>query len=116
MRISNSEELKAKLDRGDNLKLVMTLNEWAYRAKHIPGSIYVASQEQVPGLLQLDDEIIVYCTNPACSASIIAYEALRAQGFTNVARYPGGIQEWEEAGYPVVSEYQNNKREETSHA
>ena len=104
MRIINREELKEKLDRGDDVKLVMTLNEWAYRTKHIPGSIWLASHEQANALLKPDDEIIVYCTNPACNASIIAYEALRRHGFTNVVRYPGGIQGWEEAGYPLARE------------
>ena len=33
------EELKAKLDRGDDFKLVMALNDFAFRAMRIPGSI-----------------------------------------------------------------------------
>ena len=32
------DELKAKLDRGDDFRLVMTLHEFAFRATHIPGS------------------------------------------------------------------------------
>lgn len=104
MRTINREELKAKLAQGDDFKLVMTLNEWAFQIKHIPGSINLASQAEVRSALKPDDEIIVYCTNPACSASLIAYEALTAQGFTNVTRYAGGIQEWEEAGYLLEGE------------
>ncbi|MBV7326696.1 rhodanese-like domain-containing protein [Chloroflexi bacterium TSY] len=112
MRTISGKELKAKLDRGDDFKLVMTLNEWAFRAKHIPGSIYLASQEQVESTLRPDDEIVVYCTNPACSASITAYEALTAQGFTNVVRYAGGIQEWEGAGYPIEGGNQDERADE----
>jgi hypothetical protein len=33
------EELKEKLGRGDDFKLVMVSGEWEYRAKHIPGSL-----------------------------------------------------------------------------
>ncbi|MCB0112245.1 MAG: rhodanese-like domain-containing protein [Caldilineaceae bacterium] len=104
MRIIQRKELKTKLDRGDDFKLIMTLNEWAFRTKHIPGSIHLTSQAQAAALLHPNDEIIVYCTNPACSASIIAYEALRAQGFANIARYAGGIEDWEAAGYPLAGD------------
>ena len=31
------EELLAKVDSGDPIKLVMALNYWAFDAKHIPG-------------------------------------------------------------------------------
>jgi hypothetical protein len=32
----DTQELKAKLDRGDGFKVVMTLGEWEYRTTHIP--------------------------------------------------------------------------------
>jgi hypothetical protein len=34
MELISRDELKEKLDRGDDFKLVMVLEEWAYRAKH----------------------------------------------------------------------------------
>ena len=34
------EELKAKLDRGDDFKLIMAMHEWGFRAAHIPGSLH----------------------------------------------------------------------------
>lgn len=40
MKLISREELKQKLDRGDDFKLVMALGEWAYLAKHIPGSLH----------------------------------------------------------------------------
>ena len=33
----DTQELKAKLDRGDGFKVVMTLGEWEYRTTRIPG-------------------------------------------------------------------------------
>ena len=42
MKLFNMEELKKKLDRGDNFKLVNALAEWAFDAKHIPGSINIS--------------------------------------------------------------------------
>ena len=33
----DTQELKAKLDRGDGFTVVMTLGEWEYRTTRIPG-------------------------------------------------------------------------------
>jgi rhodanese-related sulfurtransferase len=104
LNLISREELKEKLDRGDDFKLVMALSEWAFRAKHIPGSINVDRPEKVDGMLSSDDEIVVYCSNPACSASIMAYKILVQQGFKSVRRYAGGMQDWESAGYPLEGE------------
>jgi rhodanese-related sulfurtransferase len=99
-RISR-DELKAKLDRGDQFKLVMVLGQGAYNDLHIPGSICVSTPEEALELLKQDDEIIVYCTGGACVASLQAYRKLTHSGYTNVTHYPGGLAEWEEAGYPL---------------
>jgi hypothetical protein len=60
MELITHEELKAKLDRGDEFKLVMVLGDWAFRAKHIPGSLNISDPEAVGDLLELDDEIVIY--------------------------------------------------------
>ena len=59
-RTIDRDELKAKLDRGDEFKLVMVLGEWGFRAKHIPGSLNLSSPDQVPKMLDPKDEIVVY--------------------------------------------------------
>jgi hypothetical protein len=41
------EELKEKLDRGDDFKLVMVLGEWEYRAKRISGSLRVSASRKM---------------------------------------------------------------------
>jgi hypothetical protein len=43
MRLIDTEELKSKLNRGDNFKLVNALGEWAFEAKRIPGSINISN-------------------------------------------------------------------------
>ncbi len=53
------EELKEKLDRGDDFKLAMVLGDWQFRAKHIPGSINT-TVETAWEVLDPDDEIVVY--------------------------------------------------------
>ena len=42
-KLITSDELKEKLDRGDDFKLVMALGGWYFRAVHISGSINVST-------------------------------------------------------------------------
>jgi rhodanese-related sulfurtransferase len=101
MNLISGEELKQKLDRGDKFKLINALGEWAFNAKHIPGSINISKIEDAKKKLNPSDEIIIYCSNTSCIASIIGYQLLTRMGYKNVRRYAGGIEDWEERGYPL---------------
>ena len=97
MKTISREELKNRLDRREPVQLVMALGRWDYEAMHIPGSVLLDNLSN----LNRAQEVIVYDTNPACPASYRAYYLLMSLGFTNVRRFPGGIEEWLEAGYPI---------------
>ena len=62
------EDLKAKMDRGDQFVLVETLPRQAYEHQHLPGALNLPPdqiRDLAPGLLpDKAAEIIVYCTNP----------------------------------------------------
>lgn len=103
MKTISREELKEKLDRGDDFKLVMTLGDLAFQGKHIPGSLNLYTPESLR-TLDPDEEIVVYCSNEACPASVMAYKYLENKGYKNVRRFSGGLYEWEDAGYPLVGE------------
>ncbi len=60
MNLITSEEVKEKLDRGDDFKLAMVLGDWQFRAKHIPGSLNIHTFETAWEALDPDDEIVVY--------------------------------------------------------
>ena len=105
MNLISGEELKQKLDRGDKFKLVNALGEWAFNAKHIPGSINISKIEDAKKILNPRDEIIIYCSNTSCIASIIGYQLLTRMGYKNVRRYAGGIEDWEERGYPLEGSF-----------
>ncbi len=122
MNLVSREELKEKIDRGDVFKLVMAMDDWHYRAKHIPGSIsasaligteisqlkdkekIIKAIKSVATRLQPEDEIIVYCAHISCVGSVYAYEALEKAGFKNIRRYAVGIADWEDAGYRLEGE------------
>jgi rhodanese-related sulfurtransferase len=105
VRTIDREELAAKLARGDRFRLVMALNEWAFRAKHIPGSEHFNTDEELFSSLSSDDEVIVYCTSPECHSSLALYVALVDAGFDNVRRYSGGLTDWEGAGLPLEGDW-----------
>ena len=104
MDLIGTEELKERLDRGDDFKLVMTLGEWEYHAKHIPGSLLVSTVEEALQTLDRGDDIVLYDSGPQCPASRMACRVLKARGYERVRRYAGGLMEWESAGYALEGE------------
>lgn len=94
IRTISRDELQARLDAGDDVKLVMALHEWAFRAARIPGSLHFATVDEAYDALDVDDEIVVYCSDAACVASQYAYRALVDRGYNNVRRYAGGLADW----------------------
>ncbi len=60
MNLISREEVKEKLDRGDDFKLAMVLGDWQFRAKHIPGSLNIRTLEIAWEVLDPDDEIVIY--------------------------------------------------------
>ena len=102
IKIIERDELKAKLDAGEDIRLVMSLQRWAFEALHIPGSLHFDTPEQLLEALDVDDEIIVYFSDPGCVGSRFAYRKLVENGYTNVRRYAGGLSDWKAAGYPLV--------------
>jgi rhodanese-related sulfurtransferase len=105
MNLISREELKEKLDRGDKFKLVNALGEWAFNAKHIPSSINISNIQDAKKILNVDDDIVIYCSNPVCIASIVGYQLLTCMGYSKIRRYSGGIAEWEESGYPLEGNF-----------
>ena len=104
MKTITRQELKAKLDVGADIKLVMTVGGWTFRARHIPGSVNYPSPSCALQALRRDDEIILYSTSHHRQDTVAAFDALTAHGYRNVCCYRGGLADWEDAGYPVEGE------------
>ena len=98
------EELKIKFDSRDKFVLVNALEEVKFRAIHIPNSINICKDGDIQKCLDLDDVIIIYCTDEACNKSIILYQKLDAFGYEHIFRFAGGLRAWEDAGHELVGE------------
>ena len=100
----DTRELKAKLERGEDFRVVMTLGEWEYRTAHIPGSMRISTVQEALEALDSKDEIVLYDSGPSCSASRMAFRVLKSHGYDHVRRYAGGLETWASAGYPLEGE------------
>jgi rhodanese-related sulfurtransferase len=101
MNLMSRDDLKLKLDRGDDIKLIMTLDRRAYENMRIPGSLHFPNILEGLNQLHVEDEVVVYCSNPLCPVSVHAYYVLARHGFKRLYRYAGGLAEWQDAGYPL---------------
>ncbi|MHA2287848.1 MAG: rhodanese-like domain-containing protein [Promethearchaeota archaeon] len=104
MELITCEDLKAKLDKNEDFKLVFTLGEWHFKAMHIPGSINIDTPEDAVRLLDKKDDIVVYCGSENCPASVMAYYTLKGSGFPKVRRFAGGLEEWQNQGLELEGE------------
>jgi len=68
MQTIRRDELKQKIDRGDDFVLMETLPPSSYESAHLPGAVNVPLEklrELVPDLApEKDAAIVVYCANP----------------------------------------------------
>jgi len=58
------EQLKEKMDRGDDFVLLEVLSEESYRRGHLPGAVRYEGREQVERLApDKGAEVVAYCSN-----------------------------------------------------
>jgi rhodanese-related sulfurtransferase len=105
IRTISRDELRAKLDRDGDFKLIMALNRWAFDAKHIPGSVHFDTPDELYAAVRPDDDVVVYCSHVDCLSSVALYRDLVRRGYRTVRRDAGGLLEWEDAGLPLEGEW-----------
>jgi rhodanese-related sulfurtransferase len=101
-----AEELRRKLEDGDDFVLVDALAPMVYAHSHLPGAINIPPSnvdrtrlaKRIP---DLGTAIVVYCANLDCDDSVSTADQLRTLGYSNVMHYRGGKEEWKELGLPL---------------
>lgn len=98
------EELKQKMEAGEDFVLIDVLLPDSYAREHLPGAtnlpLYQIDRTTTAALAK-DRETIVYCGSFLCQASPAAAAKLRELGLTRVLDFEGGLADWKEAGYPM---------------
>lgn len=101
------DELRVKIEGGEDFALVEALPPMYYEDAHLPGALNMPHDEVdklAPALLpDKGREVIVYCANGPCKNSGISARRLIHLGYENVRDYHEGKQDWIEAGLPTES-------------
>ena len=64
MKTIDREQLKEKIERGDDLVLLEVLSEASYNQAHLPGAIRFQDRVMIPDLLpDKTTEVVAYCSN-----------------------------------------------------
>lgn len=101
VRELNVEDVKQKMDRGEEFHLVDVREESEWNQDHLPGAIHLGK-----GIIERDietkipdsnAEIVLYCGGGFRSA--LAADNLQKMGYTNVLSMDGGYSGWKNAGY-----------------
>jgi rhodanese-related sulfurtransferase len=105
VRTIDRDSLVAKLRSHKPPRLVEALPEKYYRDWHLPGALHLSLDEveshAASVLPDKDAQVVVYCASASCRNSDAAARRLEVLGYHNVAVYPGGKQDWQNAGLPV---------------
>lgn len=77
-------------------------DEWT--AGHAPGAHHVPMMEIPVRLAEvpMDGEVVVVCRSGVRSGQVVAY--LQRNGWDNVSNLAGGMEDWQAAGRPLVSD------------
>ena len=99
------DQVKAKLDRGENFHLVDVREESEWARDHLPQAEHLGKgvierdvEERLP---DTGAEIVLYCGGGFRSALVA--DSLQKMGYTNVYSMDGGIRGWREKGYTLTS-------------
>ena len=80
-----------------------------YDEAHIPGALNVPYDrlidyyDKLVDLVPMDATVVCYCQGVSCDLSDNLAQELKLMGYERVLIYRGGIDEWEEAGFPTGS-------------
>lgn len=99
------DEIKNRLDRGQQFLLIDVREESEFAKDHLPGAIHLGRgvierdvEERVP---DLNAPLVLYCGGGFRSA--LAADNLQKMGYGNVLSMDGGIREWREKNYPLTT-------------
>ena len=100
-----SRELKAELDRGDEVVIVDVREPQEYQINRVPGSILIPLGDLPKRYVELDPNanIVTQCKSGMRSAK--AQDFLRSKGFTRVRNLTGGVLGWIDQVDPSQPKY-----------
>lgn len=112
----SAPDLKKWVDAKKDMLVVDTMPfKASYQKRHVPAAVQI--EFPIPEMKDMDDTkkaefskllgpkkdrlLVFYCGFTECTRSHNAAMWAMKLGYTNVYRFPGGIEAWVQAGYPV---------------
>jgi rhodanese-related sulfurtransferase len=99
------DQVKGKMDRGEQFCLIDVREESEWAKDHLPSAEHlgkgIIERDIENRLPDLDSEIVLYCGGGYRSA--LAADNLQKMGYNNVYSMDGGIRGWRQSGLPLVS-------------
>ncbi len=88
------QELKQRLDAGENLQLIDVREPWEHEIVHLEGATLMPASQLADRLKELDPDrpLILYCHHGIRSLHLAM--ALATRGFENAVSLRGGIEQW----------------------
>jgi len=106
IRETTVDDIKTRLDRGENFTLVDVREESEFAKDHLPGAVHLGKgvierdiEAKVP---DLNTPLVLYCGGGFRSA--LAADNLQKMGYTNVISMDGGIRDWRNRGFPLTKD------------
>ncbi len=113
MKTITAEDLAARLDDDQPIRLIDVLDRNHYRTVHLPQAENIPVDElseQAPQRLRRDETIVVYCSDLQCPKSPRAAAALEDLGYRDVYDFEGGIAEWRRSGRRLIRDADGKRR------
>ncbi|RZA03961.1 MAG: rhodanese-like domain-containing protein [Sphingobacteriaceae bacterium] len=104
MKEISVQELKEKIDKGEDFQLIDVREDFEYQVSNLGGELIPLGGILIEtDKIAKDKEVIVMCRSGKRSAAAVMQ--LEAQGFTNVYNLYGGILAWQEDIDPSLDVY-----------
>jgi len=99
------DQVKALFDAGE-VYIIDARGAEAFEQGHIPGATNVPYDrlseyyEDLTATVPTDAKVVCYCWSPTCDFSDQLATELKIMGYTDVAVFTGGWEDWQKAGHP----------------
>jgi rhodanese-related sulfurtransferase len=105
------DELKQKINRGDDFYLVDANRNGDYLRSHLPGAMNIPADDisaLAPQMIvDKHASIVVYGRDQKCSRPERSAKALESLGYQNVREFHDGREGWLASGLPVHGNFEN---------
>jgi rhodanese-related sulfurtransferase len=95
----------------EGVKFIDVRSPRLHNRRHIPGAHHLDlknayDEQSLAAVADRDEPIVIYCSGVKCSRSYRASEQAVSWGYSKIHYFRGGIADWRDAGYPVVTSEQ----------